>query len=115
MGARSSNGSATPRLARARLMSHADESRPERSRLAQLDHHAPPRPRRAIAFLLFLLAASACSSLEHAPEPENRDLVSAMRGTLLVSQPHAGVFRKNTVELVDLPSLQTREVHVPGR
>lgn len=96
-------------------MSHADESWPERSRLAPLDHDAPPRARRAIASLLASLVASACSSLEHAPEPENPDLISAMRGTLLVSRPRAGVFRKNTVELVDLPSLRTREVNVPGR
>lgn len=57
---------------------------------------------------------SACvTTLEHAPEPEQRDLLAATSGTVLLLPSGDGILNR-TVTLVDLPSGRVRKVRVPG-
>lgn len=62
-------------------------------------------------FLGPCLLAGCQSTLERAPGPEDSELASASRGTLIVLPVGSGLLNR-TVVLIDLPSLRERELRV---
>ncbi|HUR27012.1 MAG TPA: hypothetical protein VM509_02405 [Planctomycetota bacterium] len=56
-----------------------------------------------------MLLAAACSTLPHAPGPESVGLIERTHGSLLLELA-SGAELTDTIVLVDLPSLRTREV-----
>jgi hypothetical protein len=92
------------------MMFDANEASSQRSLSVRSGHRHCPAP-RVRAFLVAALVATGCSSLEHAPGPEDPALAGATRGTLLVTESTG--FVHHSIALVDLPTRRTLELRVP--